>query len=71
MTLHNDLIEFAASPAKYDKAALQGMLLHCQVYNHQLPDLYAAWYDILSELDGATAAQLQERLLSPANTFRL
>lgn len=45
------------------------MLLRCRVFNHQLAELCAERYHILPELDGTTAAQLQDRLLSPGDTF--
>jgi len=68
-SLNNELVAFEATPDHNDTAALQGMVLRCRVFSHQLSELCTARYDVLAELDGGVAAQLQERLLSPSDTF--
>jgi len=68
-SLNNELVAFEATPDHNDTAALQGMVLRCRVFSHQLAELCAARYDVLAELDGGVAAQLQEWLLSPSDTF--
>jgi len=68
-SLNNELVAFEATPDHKDTAALQGMGLRCRVFSHQLAGLCAARYDVLAELDGGVATQLQERLLSPSDNF--
>jgi len=58
-SLNNELVAFEATPDHNDTAALQGMVLRCRVFSHQLAELCAARYDVLAELDGGVAAQLQ------------
>jgi len=57
--LHNELVAFGSTPEHEDKDALQGMLLRCRVFGHQLAELRADRYDVLTDVDGAVAAQLQ------------
>jgi len=44
------------------------MLLRSRVYDHQLAELCAVRYDVLKEPDAVIAAQLQVRMLAPADT---
>jgi len=67
-SMHNELLAFTDSAGYGDVKELQGLLLRSRVYHHQLAELCAARYDVLKEPDAAIAAQLQERMLAPADT---
>ena len=46
--LPNELVAFGSTPEHDDEDALQGMLLRCRVFSHQLAELCATLYDVLT-----------------------
>lgn len=66
--IHNEILSFNRTAARGDIQAVRGLLLRSRIYHHQLAELCSTRYDVLKETDGAVAAQLQERLLSPADS---
>lgn len=66
--VHNELLEFTDGPDADNPDKTRGALFRARVYAHQLAELCAARYDVVKKPDGAVAAQLQLRLLSPPDT---
>lgn len=66
--IHNEILSFGGSAARHDIQAIRGLLLRSRIYHHQITELCSKRYHVLKETDGSVAAQLQERLLSLADT---